>query len=321
MIMNKVGGGGSGGGVTTRTVGMSEIYFGSYVDSKLTGYRTVYTSRGGNNPRFYFPGKVLQVLSFKYRFRQSNSSGGFGDETTYTGEWKLFGNVATPDLNIPVSSNYDYHYAVTELTAIIEDEASGGQVQSVTLTVSSSEATRYKFSSNIISVSNLTSPSAIPSGADSKAALIGKIEISGSLLFVTGGSSASVSVTLNVKLATMPGQGILKRVDSDSNSSGSIYGLGLYTGFRPKYMVFSKSSADSNPGNGLISGNWFDSGGPISFSHSRIMVANGSSTDGYELRAGGLSMEYNEDTGYASLHFSASYGVYTSGTFEIIAVG
>ena len=216
------------------------------------------------------------------------------------------------------SSNYNELYAITELTAVIEDEASGGHVQTITVSASDLyDGKRVKLPSNIISVSNLVSSAAVPSGTDSKAALIKELRISGCLLYIEG---RSAEITLNVKLATTPGQGILMHAASYYTSSGSAYGIVFYPGFQPKYVAFS-ISVDSYPGNGVISGNWHDTAAPVSFDYNRVIYADGSSTDGYDVRAAGLSCEYTESTGEVYLHYSASYGISTSGTFEIVAIG
>lgn len=317
MIMNKVGGGGSGGGVTTRTVGLGEIFFYYGTRTEVPNCRVILRDRGDSDHIFYFPGKVLQVLSFKYRF-SSGPSSAFGSVETYTGEWTYFGNMASPSLSTPSSSSGRYYYAVTELTAIIEDEASGGQVQTITISADDlHDGKRVKLPSNIISVSGLTSSAAIPSGTDSKAALIKRMDITGSILYVRG---VSAEITLNVKLATTSAQGILMCAASYYSSSGSAHGIVFYPGFKPKYVAFSKS-VDSYPGNGVISGNWHDTSAPLSFDYNRVIYADGSSTDGYDVRAAGLSCEYTESTGEAYLHYSASYGISTSGTFEIVAIG
>lgn len=317
MIMNKVGGGGSGGGVTTRTVGLGEIFFYYGTRSEVPSCRVILRDRGDSPHIFYFPGKVLQILSFKYRY-SSGLSSAFGSVETYTGEWTYFGNMASPSLSTPSSSSGRYYYAVTELTAIIEDEASGGQVQTITISADElHDGKRVKLPSNIISVSGLTSSSAIPSGTDSKAALIKEMKITGSLLYVEG---SYADITLNAKLATTSAQGILMCAASYYSSSGSAYGIVFYPGFKPKYVAFSKS-VDSYPGNGVISGNWHDTSAPLSFDYNRVIYADGSSTNGYNVRAAGLSCEYTESTGEAYLHYSASYGISTSGTFEIVAVG
>lgn len=120
---------------------------------------------------------------------------------------------------------------------------------------------RVKLPSNIISVSALTSSAAIPSGTDSKAALIEEMKITGSLLYVKGVSAA---ITLNVKLATTSAQGILVAVEEYYSSVGSSRGIVFYPGFKPKYVAFSKS-VDTYPGDGVISGNWHDTAAPISF--------------------------------------------------------
>lgn len=318
MIMNKVGGGGSGGGVTTRTVGLGEIFFYYGTRTEVPNCRVILRDKGDSAHIFYFPGKVLQVLSFKYKY-SSSPSNAFGDEQTYTGEWTYFGNTASPSLSTPSSSSGRYYYAVTELTAIIEDEASGGQVQTITIAASDLyDGKRVKLPSNIISVSALTSSAAIPSGTDSKAALIKRMDISGSLLYVKG---VSAEITLNVKLATTSAQGILMHAESYYKSSGSAYGITFYPGFKPKYVAFSKV-VDTHPDNGVISGNWHDTSAPVSFNYNRVIYTNGSSTDGYDVRASGLSCEYNESTGEAYLHFtSATYGITTFGTFQIVAIG
>lgn len=317
MIMNKVGGGGSGGGVTTRTVGLGEIFFYYGTRSEVPNYRVILRDKGDSAHIFYFPGKVLQILSFKYRY-SSGPSSAFGSVETYTGEWTYFGNMASPSLSTPSSSSGRYYYAVTELTAIIEDEATGGQVQTITISADDLyDGKRVKLPSNVISVSGLTSSAAIPSGTDSKAALIKEMKITGSLLYVKGVYDA---ITLNVKLATTSAQGILMAVEEYYSSGGSAHGIVFYPGFKPKYVAFSKV-VDSYPGNGVISGNWHDTAAPVSFGYNRVIYADGNSTNRYDVRAAGLSCEYTESTGEAYLHYSASYGISTSGTFEIVAIG
>lgn len=319
MIMNKVGGGDSSGGVTTRTVGLGEIYFYHTTNSLVPNTRVISLSRNSGYATFYFPGKVLKILSCKSRHSRSSWSY-FNDETSVTDGWQYFGNMAYNSYFVDSSSsNYNELYAITELTAVIEDEASGGQVQTITISASDLyDGKRVKLPSNIISVSNLVSSAEIPSGTDSKAALIKELRINGCLLYIKG---RSAEITLNVKLATTLGQGVLMCAASYYSSGGSAYGITFYPGFQPKYVAFSKV-VDSYPGNGVISGNWHDTSAPISFDYNRVIYADGSSTDGYDVRASGLSCEYTESTGGAYLHFtSASYGISLSGTFEIVAVG
>lgn len=319
MIMNKVGGGGSGGGVTTRTVGLGEIFFYHTTSSLVPNTRVISLGRNAGYATFYFPGKVLQILSCKCRHSRSSWSY-FDAETSIMDGWQYFGNMAyNAYFEDSTSSNSSELYAITELTAIIEDEASGGQVQTITVSASDLyDGKRIKLPSNIISVSNLVSSAAVPSGTDSKAALIQELRINGCILYIKG---RSAEITLNVKLATTPGQGILMHASSYYSSSGSAYGLTFYPGFKPKYVAFSKI-VDNYPGNGVISGAWHDTSAPISFDYCRVIFADGSSTDGYDVRASGLSCEYTESTGEAYLHFtSASYGIGLSGTFEIVAIG
>lgn len=317
MIMNKVGGGGSGGGVTTRTVGLGEIFFYYDTRSEVPNCRVILRDRGDSAHIFYFPGKVLQVLSFKYRF-SSGPSAAFGSVETYTGEWTYFGNMASPSLSTPSSSSGRYYYAVTELTAIIEDEASGGQVQTITISADDlHDGKRVKLPSNIISVSGLTSSAAIPSGTDSKAALIEKMKITGSLLYVKGSYAA---ITLNVKLATTSAQGILVAVEEYYSSGGSAYGMSMYTGFRPKFVCFAKTVDGTYADEGVQCGAWHSAGWDTGIADSNYIDVD-TSTSSSSVRAHGLSCTYNESSGSLSISYSAAYGDYTKGSYQIIAVG
>ena len=320
MIMNKVGGGGSSGGVTTRTVGLGEIYFPYTTDSTLSGYRVLVRGRGDSYSTIFFPGKVLQILSFKYRFRQSNSSGGYGEESTYTGEWLYFGNMASPTgLSTPSSSNYYYYFAVTELTAIVEDEASGGQVQTITISASDLyDGKRVKLPSNIISVSNLVSSVAIPSGTDSKAALISTLTITGSLLYIKG---KSADITLNVKLATSSAQGILVAVEKYYSSGANQYGMSMYTGFPPKFVTFSKIGSSTYSDDGVQCGAWHSGSWNTGITDSGYVDATTSDSTTASLRFQGMSCTYNDSSGSLSISFSPTYGDYVKGSYQMVAVG
>lgn len=318
MIMNKVGGG-SSGGVTTRTVGLGEIYFNYTTSSLIANTRVISLSRNSGYAKFYFPGKVLKILSCKSRYSRSSWSY-FEDVTSVTDNWQYFGNMAyNPYFSASTSSNYSELYAITELTAIIEDEASGGQVQTITISADDlNNGKRVKLPSNIISVSNLVSSATVPSGTDSKAALIKELRINGCLLYAKG---SYAEIKLNVKLATAPGQGILMHTSSYYSSGGSANGIVFYPGFKPKYVAFSKVE-DDYPGNGVISGNWHDASAPISFDYDSVIYADGNSTSGYNVWASSLSCEYTESTGESYLHFTGtSYGIYLSGTYQIVAIG
>lgn len=318
MIMNKVGGGGSGGGVTTRTVGLGEIFFDYGTRTEVPNCRVILRDRGDSDHIFYFPGKVLQILSFKYRF-SSGPSSAFGSEETYTGEWTYFGNMAIPSLSTPSSSSGRYYYAVTELTAVIEDEATGGQIQTITITADELyDGKRVKLPSNIISVSALTSSAAIPSGTDSKAALIKEMKITGSLLYVKG---YYADITLNVKLATTSAQGILVAVEEYYSSGGSAYGLTMYTGFPPKFVTFAKTESGTYADQGVQCGAWHKSGFGTGISDSNYIDVDNGSGSTASIRAPGLSCEYNESTGSAYLKFSATYGDYVKGSYQMVAIG
>lgn len=317
MIMNKVGGGGSGGGVTTRTVGLGEIFFYYGTRSEVPNCRVILRDREDSAHIFYFPGKVLQVLSFKYRY-SSGPSAAFGSVETYTGEWTYFGNMASPSLSTPRSSSGRYYYAVTELTAIIEDEASGGQVQTITISADElHDGKRVKLPSNIISVSALTSSAAIPSGTDSKAALIQKMKITGSLLYVKG---SYAEITLNVKLATSSAQGILVAVEEYYSSGGSAHGMSMYTGFPPKFVCFAKTEDGTYADEGVQCGAWHSAGWDTGITDSNYIDVD-TSTSSSSVRAPGLSCTYNESSGSLSISYSATYGDYTKGSYQIIAVG
>lgn len=319
MIMNKVGGGGSGGGVTTRTVGLGEIFFYYGTRTEVPNCRVILRDRGDSDHIFYFPGKVLQILSFKYRF-SSGPSSAFGSVETYTGEWTYFGNMAIPSLSTPSSNSGRYYYAVTELTAVIEDEASGGQVQTITISADELyDGKRVKLPSNIISVSSLTSSAAIPSGTDSKAALIKEMKITGSLLYVKG---SFADITLNAKLATTSAQGILVAVEEYYSSGGNAHGLTMYTGFPPKFVTFAKTESGTYADQGVQCGAWHKSKFGTGISDSNyIVVDDGTGGSTASIRAPGLSCEYNESTGSAYLKFSATYGDYVKGSYQMVAVG
>lgn len=319
MIMNKVGGGGSGGGVTTRTVGLGEIFFYYGTRTEVPNCRVILRDRGDSAHIFYFPGKVLQILSFKYRY-SSGPSSAFGSVETYTGEWTYFGNMASPSLSTPSSSSGRYYYAVTELTAIIEDEASGGQVQTITISASDLyDGKRVKLPSNIISVSALTSSAAIPSGTDSKAALIKSMRINGSLIYVKG---SSAEITLNVKLATSSAQGILVAVEEYYASGGTQTGMSMYTGFPPKFVTFAKVESDSFPDEGVQCGAWHIGGTSwnTGIGYSGYIDVD-SDTSSSAVRFNGMSCTYNESSGSLSISFSPTYGDYMKGNYQMVAVG
>ena len=323
MIMNNMGGGSSsGGGIKYRTVGLTEIVFNASGSSDLSGYRVIRSSSSSYYAKFYFPGKLVKVLSFKYREKIYSSSGSWGDVISYTGAWHISGNIGSPEINFSrYSSSYDRGYAITEITAIVEDEADGGTSASVTFTAAEISSGTWKLlDKNIISLSNLVTSAAVPSYEDCQIAWLTELKISGRFVYIKG-SNPSQPFTFTAKLAENDTQGVL--VCRHQTSSGSsMTGFTFNCGFKPKFVVASMI-ADPNSGgsnvDGVIGGQFSDAYlKEASYNNGYRCDINSVDSHGYTMA---FTMTYNESTGIVQISFGLTYGTYADYPLHVLAVG
>lgn len=323
MIMNNMGGGGSsGGGIKYRTVGLTEIVFNSSSDSVLPGYRVINGTSSSYYAKFYFPGKLVKVLSFKYRQRYWGSGQSYGDVISYTGAWHISGNVGSPEINFNwYSSKTDMVYAITEITAIVEDEANGGTTTSVTFTAAEiASGTRKLLSNNIISLSNLVTSAAVPSGKDSTIGWLSEFKISGRFIYIKG-QNPSQPFTFTVHLAETDTQGVLVCEDQISGGS-SMSGFSFFTGFKPKYVfaaMIADPSSNSSSVDGFIGGQWSDAYlKTVTYNNGYRCDISSVGSHGYTTY---FTTAYDESTGRATVDFNITYGTYVDYPLHVIAIG
>lgn len=251
MIINATGGGGMG--INCRNVSLDEVYFKNYYyDYTTYGYRTFCDSDRTNYYKtFYFPGKVVKILSYKYVF-QTSHGGAWTAEQIFTGDWYIYANQATPAL----THQNKYYYRPTELTAVIEDSVIGGTTTTYTISVDTWRS-NYGNLNNLVSGNNIISCT-LPANF---VYLVGSLDISGCMFSTTASNYYPPSdLVFTIKQGTgLRNQGITyKDTVLNISSSGSSY-LDIYTGFDPNFIVVSKTGEPSSAltvGQGMIAASW-----------------------------------------------------------------
>lgn len=319
MILNS-GAGAGGSSITTRTVTLDEVYFTNYIyDYTTYGYRTFCDSDRTNYYKtFYFPGKVIKVLSYKYMFKTS-AGGSFTAEQTFTGNWFISDNTATPELQC----TNKYYYRPTELIAVVEDAMIGGSTTTVTITTSEWSSAHGAFNKmvaggNIISCSLPTN--LVP--------YVGTFQISGGLFSTTASNYYPPSnMVFTVKQGDNLYQGITHKdfIVQLTSSLSNVSWIDVYTGFDPNYVVLSKTGQPSSAqtvGIGVVASSWIRPGlaGRIYNDLYNSSIYN--NYNGGDLFRS-ITVSYTAGTGMTRIYANggaASTDYFGEGIFHIIAM-
>lgn len=316
MIMNKMGGGSGSEGTSYRMVGLSEVFFDcNYYLYQTEGYRAFTLSNNGYFT-FQFPGKVVKIISFKYIYKTS-SSGAWGSEQTFTGDWYISGQKATPVLTF----SKNYYYRPTELIAIIEDSVSNGTtaVMSVNTNELKSNSARGILRKTL-GGNNIISFTGIPANY---MPMFRSIDITGNLLDINAAYynylPDNVTLSITLKLGENQNQGFTHREGILYLSSTANY-LTFYTGFDPNYVVVSKfgqTSSASTVGVGMCASSWVRNGLPSDAAYNSNILNNYNASALFSA----IGVTYTASLGYIQVSDAQTYpDGFSQGYYHIIAM-
>lgn len=307
MIINHMsGGGGASTGISTRTVGLGEIYFQNAASQYTTyGYRAFTSSKNIYGNIFSFPGKVLAVTSFKYKYKTS-ASGTLGSEQTFTGTWFISGNQASPNMQF-VANRY---YVPTELTALIVDSIAGGTSETVTFTAATDShndrALKQTSGNNIIGFSGIP---------ENLAYNFGDIKITGKLLEFRNHSVMSSDVPITVKLGTNTYQGITYK-DDIVRITTRTRSFTFFAGFDPTFVVISKLGENGDTADEIVAASYVKSGFPTDADYNSVMYNDSNGSDKF----GSVSVTYTDNWGSVAVSATSSSYYFDTGYYHVIAM-